>query len=177
MSYTPIVIVFNRSAELAVKYEAVGTAPYASKDCVETIRSLAGKPIRRILDCITDAESAAIFNSAMARTGGTYACLEECPDAWRTPCAVKAKEVMGFQILSVDLSLRASTYTTPGDKKLIEIGMQWADEMQSLMKSGRIKPHPLHELQNGLEAIIEGLEMLRKGEVRGQKLVVRIPQD
>jgi hypothetical protein len=32
----------------------------------------------------------------------------------------------------------------------------------------------LRELEGGWEAIIEGLEMLRKGEVRGQKLVVSL---
>lgn len=178
MGYTPIAIASNKSAELAVTYGAVGTASYASKDCVETVKSLAGKPIRRILDCITDAESAAICYGAMARTGGTYACLEECPGAWRTRRAVKVKEVMGFQILGVDLNLGASTYTRPGDPKLMHIGMKWAGEMQSLMESGRVKPHPLRELHNsGWEAIIEGLDMLRKGEIRGQKLVVRIPQN
>jgi hypothetical protein len=113
----------------------------------------------------------------MARTGGNYACLEECPSAWRTRRVVKVKEVMGFQILGVDLNLGDSTYTRSGDQKLMDIGMQWAGEMESLMESGSIKPHPLRELGNGWEGIIEGLEMLRKGEVRGQKLVVRIPQE
>lgn len=177
MGYTPIAIASNKSAELAVKYGAIGTASYASKDCAETAKSLAGQPIRRILDCITDAESTAICYSAMARTGGIYACLEECPDAWRTRRAVKVKEVMGFQVLGVDISLGDSTYTRPGDEKLMKIGMQWAGEIQSLMESNSIKPHPLRELQNGWESIIEGLEMLRKGEIQGQKLVIKIPQD
>jgi NADPH:quinone reductase-like Zn-dependent oxidoreductase len=176
MGYTPIAIASSKSAELAKKYGAAGTASYASKDCVDTVKSLAGKPIRRILDCITDMESAAICYSAMARTGGTYACLEECPGAWRTRRTVKVKEVMGFQVLGVDLILGDSTYTRPGDKKLMEIGMQWAGEMQSLMESESIKPHPLRELSNGWNSIIEGLELLRKGEVQGQKLVVKIPQ-
>lgn len=177
MGYTPIAIASNKTAGLAVQYGAVGTASYTSPDCVETVKSLAGKPIRRILDCITDAESAAICYSAMARTGGTYACLEECPAAWRSRRTVKVKEVMAFQLLGIDIDLGASTYTRSGDKKLMGIGMQWAGEMQALMESGRIKTHPLRELQNGWEDIIDGLELLRKGEVRGQKFVVRIPQD
>lgn len=177
MGYTPIAVTSNRSAELAMEYGAVGTASYTSKDCVEAVKSLAKKPIRRILDCITDLESVAICYGAMARIGGKYACLEECPEGWRTRRTIRVKEVMGFQILGVDLNLGASAYTRPANKKLMEIGMQWAGEMQLLMESGRIKPHPLHELRNGWEGIIDGLEMLRKGEVRGQKLVVRIPWD
>lgn len=180
MGYTPIAIASSKSAELAVRY---GAASYTSPDCVGTVKSLADKPIRRILDCITDAESAAICYSAIARTGGTYACLEECPAAWRSRRTVKVKEVMGFQVLGIGLDLGASTtYTRPGDQKLLKIGIQWAVEIQTLMETGKVKPHPLRELRNtasagAWEAIIEGLEMLRRGEVRGQKLVVRIPQD
>lgn len=177
MGYTPIAIASNKSAALAKEYGAVGTALYTSKDCVEVVKSLAGKPIRRVLDCITDAESAAICHSAIARTGGRYACLEECPEVWRTRRAIKVKEVMGFQVLGVDIDLGASGYTRPAEEKLMKIGMKWAGEMQLLMESRRIKAHPLRELRNGWQGIIQGLEMLRKGEVRGQKLVVRIPQN
>ena len=177
MGYTPIAIVSNRSAALATHYGAAATASYLSKDCAATVKELAQKPIRRVLDCITDAESVAICYGAVARTGGAYACLEECPDAWRTRRAIRVKEVMGFQVLGVPIDLGDSSYSRPADAKLMEIGMQWAGEMQVLMKAGRIKAHPLRELRNGWAGIVEGLEMLRKGEVRGQKLVVRIPQD
>ena len=177
MGYTPVAIASNKSAALAMDYGAVGTASYTSKDCVGVVKSLVNKPIRRVLDCITDAESVAICYSAMARTGGNYACLEGCPEVWRTRRAIKVKEVMGFQVLGVDIDLGTSAYTRPADEKLMGIGMQWAGEMQLLMESGRIKAHPLRELRNGWEGIIQGLEMLRKGEVRGQKLVVRIPQN
>jgi len=176
MGYTPIAIASNKSSELAIEYGASATASYTSKDCVNTVKAIAGKPIRRVLDCITDMESAALCYSALARTGGMYACLEDCPQAWRTRRTVKVKEVMGFQVLGVDLNLAGSTYKRPGDKALFDIGVQWASEIQSLMETRAIKPHPLRELTNGFQSIIDGLEMLAKGEVRGQKLVVRVPQ-
>lgn len=177
MGYTPIVIASNNSAALAMEYGAAATASYTSKYCVEVVKSLAKKPIRRVLDCITDSESVAICYSAMARTGGNYACCEECHKVWRTRRAIKVKEVMGFQVLGVAIDLGDSTYTRPADKNLMKIGMRWAVEMQLLMESGRIKTHPLRELQSGWESIIQGLDMLRKGEVRGHKLVLRIPQN
>jgi len=177
MGYSPIAIASNKSAPLAMEYGAAGTASYTSPDCVEKVQSLAKKPIRRALDCITDAESVAICFSAMARTSGKYACLEECPEAWRTRRAIKVKEVLGFQILGVDINLGDSVYTRPADERLMRIGMQWAGEMQLLMDEGRIKTHPLRELQGGWEGIIQGLDMLRNGEVRGEKLVARITQN
>lgn len=176
MGYTPIAIASTKSAALAMEYGAAATVSYLSTDCVKDVKLLAQKPIRLVLDCITDAESVEICFNAMARTGGSYACCEECPAVWRTRRAIKVKEVMGFQVLGVDINLGASTYTRPADQKLLEIGMKWASEMQLLMESDRVKPHPLRELEGGWDGIIKGLEMLRKGEVRGQKLVLRIPQ-
>jgi len=178
MGYTPLAVASAKSVELALGYGAAGTALYTSKDCVKDIQALARKPIRRVLDCITDPESAAICYSALARTGGRYACLEECPEAWRTRRAVKCKEVMGFQVLGIDMDLPIgsnSVYSRKADMNLMAIGMQWTREMHLLMESGRIKAHPLRELEDGWEGIIQGLNMLRKGEVRGQKLVARIP--
>ncbi|KAJ5588378.1 hypothetical protein N7537_011056 [Penicillium hordei] len=177
MGYTPIAIASELSAGLAVNYGAVATASYTSKNCVDTVKTLAGKPIRHALDCITDMESVPICFAALARTGGRYACLEECPESWRTRRAVRVKEVMGFQILGDDMDLGVSTYTRPKDQGLMDIGMVWAKEMEILMETKQIKPHPLREVSGGWEGIIRGLEMLRKGEVRGQKLVIRIPQE
>lgn len=175
MGYRPLAIASERSSSLAKAYGAFATASYTSKDCVSTIKSIAQRPIRHVLDCITDMESVPICFSTIGRTGGSYACLEECPTAWRTRRAVRVKEVMGFQVLGMDMDLGESTYTRPKDQRLMEIGMVWAQEMERLMETGKIRPHPLRELDGGWEAIIRGLEMLRKGEVRGQKLVVRIP--
>ncbi|KAL4981451.1 chaperonin 10-like protein [Aspergillus falconensis] len=176
MGYTPLAIASERSFPLAKSYGAAATASYTSKDCAATIKSLAGKPIRHVLDCITDMESVPICFSALARTGGRYACLEECPTAWRTRRAVRVKEVMGFQILGVDMDLGESTYTRPRSQRLMDIGIVWAREMERLMESGRIRAHPLREVEGGFGGIVKGLEILRKGEVRGVKLVVRISE-
>ncbi|KAL4981394.1 chaperonin 10-like protein [Aspergillus falconensis] len=99
------------------------------------------------------------------------------PVAWRTMKAVKVKDVMGFQVLGVDMNFGAdSPYTRPADEGLAEIGRQWAAEIEALMESRKIKAYPLRELQDEWDGIIRGMEVLRKGEVQGQKLVVRIPQ-
>lgn len=176
MGYRPIAIASNESASLTSRYGAVGTAAYTSKDCVQSVKEIAGKPIKRVLDCITDMESTALCFDAMSRTGGKYSCLEECPEIYRTRRIIQVSEVMGFQVLGVDLDLGDSTYSRRGDEKLLEIGMRWARIIQSLMEDQKLNAHPLHELKNGFQGIIEGLEMLRKGEVKRQKLVVRIDQ-
>lgn len=160
-----------------MKYGAIGAASYASTTCVETIKSISpDTSIRHALDCITDAESVSICFGAMARTGGRYACLEEFHDSWRTRRAVKVKVVMGFEMQGVDVDLGHDVYTRKAKPELHAIGMVWTKEMQALLDAGMIMTQPIRELQGGFEGIIKGLHILKAGEVRGQKLVVRISQ-
>lgn len=46
--------------------------------------------------------------------------------------------------------------------------------MHNLLDTGRVKPHPVKQLDGGWDAILEGLGMLQRNEVRGHKLVVEI---
>lgn len=165
------------SAALAIDYGAVGAAAYTSLKCSEEIKDLAkGIPIRHALDCITNAESSGTCFAAIARTGGRYACLEGLPEELRTRRAVRVREVMGFEGLgaTVDLGPSGSTYSRQANPELFEICARWRGEVQSLMDADLIKSHPVREVPGGWQGIIDGLEMLRRGEVRGQKLVVRI---
>ncbi|KAK6063440.1 Enoyl reductase LovC 3 [Seiridium cupressi] len=174
--YTPLAVTSPKSASLGTEYGAAATASYTSANPVESIRSIAsGKPIRHALDCITDAYSASICFGALARAGGNYACLEECPDAWRIRKAVRVMEVMGYEILGnrVDLG-PSSVYTRDVSKVAFDLGQTWAGELQSLVDKDLVKPHPIREIKGKLEGIVDGLSMLQRGEVRGQKLVVRI---
>ena len=109
--YSPIAVCSSTSAPLVMMYGAVGTASYTSTNCVKTNKSLTdGAPIKHALDCITDAESAAICFGALSRAGGRYACLEDCPESWRTRRAVKVKVVMCFEMQGNDVDLGHPVY-------------------------------------------------------------------
>jgi len=173
--YAPIAVCSSTSAPLVMKYGAIGTASYTSTTCIEMIKSIAADtPIRHILDCITDADSASICFGAMGRTGGRYACLEEFHDSWRTRRAVKVKVVMGFELQGVDIDLGHDVYTRKARPELHALGTVWTGEMQALLHSGAIMTPPTQELQGGFEGIIQGLHILRAGEARGKKLVAKI---
>ena len=158
-----------------MKYGAVGTASYTSSTCAETIKSLAGGvPIKHALDCITDAESVAICFGALSRAGGRYACLEDCPESWRTRRAVKVKVVMGFEMQGNNVDLGHPVYARKASPELHAIGALWAKEMQTLLDNGSITTQPIREMEGQFEGIIEALEMLQSGAVRGEKLVIRV---
>ncbi|KAF3018240.1 hypothetical protein E8E14_013272 [Neopestalotiopsis sp. 37M] len=95
--FRPIAVTSPQSADLAIAYGASATASYTSPRSVESIKQGAGTPIRHALDCITTAESVAACFSALARTGGRYACVEGLQAAWRTRRAIHVKEVMGYE--------------------------------------------------------------------------------
>jgi NADPH:quinone reductase-like Zn-dependent oxidoreductase len=160
---------------MATEYGAVGTTLYTSTRCVESIKVLAeGKPIRHVIDCITTAESAATCFAATARTGGRYACLEGIPTAWRTRSSIRVKEVMGFEGLGTEVNLGDSAYSRPANQELLKVTIRWTREIQKLVNAGLIKPHPVREVSGEWQGIIHGLEELAAGQVRGQKLVVRV---
>ncbi|KAH7318293.1 putative alcohol dehydrogenase [Stachybotrys elegans] len=171
--YLPIATASTQSAALAIKYGAVGTAVYTSEDCVETVRQLGRVPIRYAIDCITSPESVATCFSAMARTGGRYACLEELDDAWRTRRLIRVKHVKGYEGTgqSVRLSPKHACQSNPA---LFLLCCQWRDEVQAVLDLGLLKHHPVREIPGKWDGILSGLAMLSNGQVRGQKLVVRV---
>ncbi|KAI0199878.1 putative alcohol dehydrogenase [Astrocystis sublimbata] len=174
--YKVIAIASPQSARLVRQYGASGTTAYTSPNCVDDARTLAGSPIRHVLDCITSPESAEICFSAIARTGGRYACLEALNELWRTRKLIHVKEVMGYEGLGVDTQFgdTNSIYTRPENAKLSMICQNWRIEIQRLVDAGLLKSHPVREIPCSWEGILHGLGLLKNGEVRGQKLVVRI---
>ena len=46
--------------------------------------------------------------------------------------------------------------------------------MQSLLYKSLITTQPIQEVEGQFEGIVKALELLQRGEVKGQKLVVRV---
>lgn len=175
--YAPIAVCSARSAPLVTKLGAVGTASYTSPTCSGEIRELAGGvPIKHALDCITDAESAAVCFASLARVGSRYACLEAIPDAWVTRKSVALKVVMGFEGQDRDVDLGHPVYSRKANPALHRVVARWARELQAVLDEDEssLVTQPVREVEGGFEGVIEALEMLQRGEIKGQKLVVAI---
>lgn len=52
-----------------------------------------------------------------------------------------------------------------------EIAKVWFTTVQELLDTGKLKPHPQRIVEGGLSAVVNGLELIRKKKVSGQKLV------
>ncbi|KAI1374303.1 GroES-like protein [Hypoxylon crocopeplum] len=173
--YAPIAVCSAKSAPAVMGFGAIGTASYTSPTCVEDIKRIAnGMPIKHALDCITDADSAAACFASLARLGGRYACLEAIPDAWVTRRAVACKVVMGFEGQNYDVDLGHAVYSRKANPGLHAVAARWARELQPLIDAGHVTTQPIREIPGRFDGVITALEMLQKGEVRGEKLVVSI---
>lgn len=80
---------------------------------------------------------------------------------------------MGYEIFGKVVALEGE-YGRRADEAKKERAVQWCGEMQGLVESGEVRSHPVRVLEGGWKGVLEGLGRLRKGEVRGEKLVVRV---
>ncbi|KAF9872520.1 hypothetical protein CkaCkLH20_10017 [Colletotrichum karsti] len=173
--YAPIAVCSSKSAPLAMRLGAVGTASYTSPTCAQDVKSIAGgAAIKHALDCITDAESAAVCFASLARVGSRYACLEAIPDAWVARRSVALKVVMGFEGQDRDVDLGHPVYSRKANPGLHAVVARWARELQPALDEGRLTTQPIREVGGRFEGVIDALEMLQRGEVKGEKLVVSI---
>ena len=137
------------------------------------MRAASASPLRYALDCIADAESARTCYAALGRTGGRYVSLELCKPEWKTRKAVKSEFVMGYEMFGKGVLLEGDYGRAPDEGKK-ERAVEWCRVMQGLVDEGKIRSHPVMVVEGGWEGVLEGLERLRRGEVRGEKLVVLV---
>lgn len=111
--------------------------------------------------------------AALGRGGGKYTALDPYPAEQNTRKAVKTDWVLATKITG-----RGSDWPAPyqceGDEKLKAFAGPLFGRMQRLLGEGRIRAHPQRVMEGGLGGVVGGLQMIRKGEVRGEKLVYRL---
>lgn len=84
---------------------------------------------------------------------------------------MKSDFVMGYEMFGKEIKL-GGAYGRVGDEAKFESAKEWCREVQGLVDQGGIRSHPVRIVEGGLGGVLDGLERLRRGEVRGEKLVV-----
>jgi NADPH:quinone reductase-like Zn-dependent oxidoreductase len=94
--------------------------------------------------------------------------------------AVSKDEPVSF----APLAMMSSTQSVPENVTVHTVEMKqfvldktnacYTEELGALLKSGNVVLPELHILEGGLEVVQEGLEILKKGDMKGRKLVVRM---
>lgn len=156
------------------EYGATIVVPYSSPTCGETIRDQhTGGNLRHALDCISSPESVSCCFTALGRIGTRYAGLDFVPPELRTRKAVKVHMPLTYALHGHEIFFKGP-YHRDADPAMLELGRRWRDEVQGLVDAGRLRPHPAREVRGRWQGIVDGLKMMKAGEVRGQKLVVAL---
>lgn len=172
--YIPITTCSPSNFALVTSFGATKAFDYHVPSCGVAIRAFTRGKLRLALDCITDSGSVKVCYAALGSRGGKYTALE--PVAERLKGGRKDVEtdwVMALTIFGkkVDLKGEFGREAVPGDK---EWAKDWYKKAEGLVERGLVRPHPAREMEGGLKGVVGGIDELRNGRVRGEKLVYRI---
>lgn len=152
-------------------YGAAHVFDYADLDVSNKIRKLTSNKLAYALDCVTDNFSVACCYSTIARAGGRYITLELCPEEMRPKRrAVKHDWIFALDIFGKPIPL-SKGYEREASPETFKFAVIWYAVFQKLVDEGRIRAHPLQELERGFSGVLEGVRLLKTGSVSGKKLV------
>ncbi|KAK4107227.1 GroES-like protein [Canariomyces notabilis] len=169
--FRPVGTCSPRSAELVRSLGAVATLDYRSPTCGADIRSLTGNSLTRVLDCVTSAETMAMCYSAIGSKGGRYVALDPVSTHVKyTRRDVSADWPMALAIFGHPVRL-AGVYGRPATPALRGLGARIFCMAEALIERGELRGPPFQVRKGGLAAVDRGIEDLRKGRAKGEKLV------
>lgn len=163
--------------DLVKSYGASAVFDYRSSDAVSKIRKHTRSSLKYVLDCISEPETVSFCYSCLGRSGGRYCALEPYPDflTKSRPKTVAHDWVLGPVVLGKKLGW-PSPFDKEGDASAREFAVGWFRTAQALLDDRKLRTHPLRIMEGGMESISDGLELLRKKQVSGEKLIYRLEQ-
>lgn len=144
---------------------------YKDPGAANEIRRLTGDKLKLALDTISLESSAKFCADAISTEGGAYTCLLPVT-APRSD--VKSGLVLGYTAFGDAFELGPQSFAAvPEDKAF---AAWWLLLAEKFLASGKIKVHPLSVREGGLEGVLDGLDLMRKDQVSGQKLVYNVSE-
>ncbi|KAL1970223.1 hypothetical protein VTN77DRAFT_5383 [Rasamsonia byssochlamydoides] len=172
----PITTCSPRNFPLVERYGAEKAFDYHSPTAVDEIRKYTKNALVYALDCFCDASSMIFCYGALGRAGGRYTTLEPYLERLHTRKTVKPDWVLGPALFGKKIAWNGP-YGLEGDPQLRVFGREWFLCAQRMLDRGEIVPHPARVGEKiGLEGVLDGLELLRKRAVSGEKLVYRVAE-
>ncbi|KAI1409861.1 zinc-binding dehydrogenase [Hypoxylon sp. FL1857] len=173
--YNPIATCSPRNFDLARDRGASAVFDYAAPDVAEKIKAHTGGRLKYVLDCISDVDSVSICYSAIQRPGGRYVSLELMPgELLGRRRAIRSTFVFAAEGQGEEVVLGREGYDRPANSESYELVVKYLAMVQRLLDDRNLKPHPIKKLEDGLQGVISGLEIMASGGVSGKKMVALI---
>lgn len=169
--YDPVATCSAHNFDLVRGRGAVSAFDYSDPGVADKIKTQTGGRLRYVLDCIANNQSVACCYAAIQRPGGRYVSLEKVADEFLAKRrAVHPNFVIAAEVVGQEISL-GGDYVRPASKGKLDLAVRYVAILQKLLDKGELRAHPTQILEGGLGEIISGLDMLKRGEVSGRKLV------
>lgn len=151
-------------------FGALAAFDYHSPTCAIQIRDFTKCKLAYALDCITETRSMAICYEAISSAGGEYLSLDPFPIRGHIRRSVQPNWVLSLTMYNQPINWKRpfKRDARPGDR---EFAAQWFQVAQRLLNSGEIQPHPYQVYTDGWGSVEKGVDLLRKGNVSGAKIV------
>jgi hypothetical protein len=147
---------------------------YKSPTCVEDVRKYTRNSLRFVLDCISEPETMQFCYKCLGRAGGKYTALEPYPEFLHDrPRTVAPDWVLGPTVWGKKIGW-PEPFAREADESYRNFGIEWFATLQRLLDEGKLKTHPIRSMSGGLNGVFEGLELIRKKQVSGQKLIYSV---
>ncbi|KAK6225587.1 enoyl reductase [Colletotrichum tabaci] len=169
--YVPIAVCSPHNFELAKRNGAEEVFDYHDSQCAETIRAFTKNNLRYALDCITNVESTTACFKAIGRAGGRYVSLNPFPEHAATRKMVTTDWTLGPTIFG-EGSTWPAPYGREGSDEEREFGALLWRVAGRLVEEGKLRHHPLRVIHGGFEQVKQSMEVVRAGELSGEKIVV-----
>lgn len=161
-----------RNFDLVKELGADAVFDYKDPQAPEKIRKLTDDKLTLALDNISNEASAAFCDNALSTSGGDYTALLEKPGIARAN--VKSTSTLAYTAIGEDFEKRGVKFEAkPEDKEYAS--MFW-DITAQLLAESKLKAHPPKVGSGGLRGVLEGLNLMRTGQVSGEKLVYNVDE-
>ena len=169
--YTVVTTASPRSTDLVKSYGADAVFDYNAPNIGDTIaKQYPG--IAVAVDCFSEGQSFSICDSALASGGKLITLL---PPAKPKNRAIKHELIMAYTLFGKPFQwlapLGPKFPAVPGDRDALA---RFCTTLPGLINNKTLRPPPTTVYENGWDGILEGLDELRAGKVKGTKLVVKL---
>lgn len=135
------------------------------------IRKYTNNNLKYVFDCISLGPSAKFCDDAISTEGGEYSSLLNV-DIERAN--VNARSTLAYT--SIGEAFKFGDTPMPAKPEDFAHCVKFMPIAQSLLDSGKVKVHPPKVGKNGLQGVLEGLELLKTDKVSGEKLVYNVEE-
>ena len=159
-----------RNFDLVREFGAHETFDYKAPDCAARIRAHCKNALELAIDCVSEDSTMRFCYEAIGRAGGKYTALNPFNSQLATRRVIEPDWILATRITG-GASAWPAPYTSDPEPRLREMAVPIFAVIERLLLEGKIQPHPIRAEGGGYEGLIRGINVIRKGELSGQKLV------